>query len=279
MNWRAFQAKQQVVELGERFVSYLDEGTGEAMLFLHGIPTWGFLWHKVVTPLSRTHRIIVPDLLGFGFSDKRDCFDRSIARQAQWMDALLTTLGLDRVAVVGHDIGGGVALRLATFFPRRVTRLCLMNSVCYDSWPIEVMLQFGHPGGRRKLSVPAAHASLKQALKMGFEFTPDDELLDGLLAPWTTEVGKVSLIRNAAALNTNLTTEITPLLSRIQVPTLVLWGTEDKFQLAHYGERLAADIPEARFIPLKQAGHFLMFDKPDQVLSELVTFLGATGDE
>lgn len=92
------------------------------------------------------------------------------------------------------------------------------------------MLQFGHPDMRRKFSAPTAATMLKQALKGGFATTPDQELLNGLLVPYTTEVGKLSLVRNAAALNTNLTTEITHLLPKVSAPTLVLWGEDDQFQ-------------------------------------------------
>jgi pimeloyl-ACP methyl ester carboxylesterase len=99
-------------------------------------------------------------------------------------------------------------------------------------------------------------------------------MLEGLLMPYTTEVGKLSLIRNAAALNTNLTTEITPLLSHVQVPTLILWGEEDRFQLVKYGERLAWDIPSAHLIRIKGARHFVMLDRPEEVAQHLSAFLG-----
>jgi pimeloyl-ACP methyl ester carboxylesterase len=171
---------------------------------------------------------------------------------------------------VAHDIGGGVALRLAVFFPNRIIRLCVMNTVCYDSWPIEVMLQFGHPEAYRKLSASTAITLLKKALKQGFASTPTAELLDGLLAPYSTEVGKLSLIRNAAALNTNLTTEITSFLPKIQLPTRIIWGEDDRFQAVKYGERLAWDIPGAELVQIKGARHFVMIDKPEEVAGHLV---------
>ena len=273
MNWRAFQQRQKITELGDRFISYVDEGAGEPVVLIHGIPTWGYLWHRLIPPLAESRRGLAPDLLGFGYSDKRDCFDRSIARQAEMLDAWMETIGIEHADIIAHDIGGGVALRLATLFPQRVRKLCVMNTVCYDSWPIEAMLQFGHPEARRKLSASAAVTLLKQALKQGFAATPDDEVMDGLLAPYATEVGKLSLIRNAAALNTNLTTELTPLLARIHAPTLILWGVEDKFQLLKYGERLAWDIPRARVIPVKQARHFVMLDRPDEVAEAIAANL------
>ena len=273
MHWREFQSLQDVAQVGDRFVSYVDQGRGEPVVLLHGIPTWGYLWHRMLDPLSQHQRVLIPDLIGFGYSDKRDCFDRSIAAQCDmicgWMDAI----GLESAAVVAHDIGGGVALRLATLHPRRVKRLCLMNCVCYDSWPIELMLQMGHPSAAHKLSASATATMLRQALKGGFASTPSDQLLEGMLAPYTTEVGKVSLVRDAAALNTNLTAEITYLLPLIGVPTLILWGEDDKFQLLEYGQRLAGDIPDSRLVRIADARHFVMHDQPDEVLEQVQGFL------
>jgi pimeloyl-ACP methyl ester carboxylesterase len=274
MKWREFQRMQKVAQLGDHFVSYVDQGSGYPVILLHGIPTWGYLWHGIMPTLARSHRVLAPDLLGFGYSDKGDNFDRSIARQAEMIDAWLEALGIPRTDVVAHDIGGGVALRLATLFPHRVRRLCVMNTVCYDSWPVEMMLQLGHPSVYRKASAKTTTAGMKLGLKQGFASSPDDEIMEGLLAPYSTEIGKLSLIRNAAALNTNLTTEITRLLPQIRAETLILWGEDDKFQPVEYGERLAGDIPGARHVRIPDARHFVMLDQPDEVADQIAGFLG-----
>lgn len=273
MTWREFQRLQRVAEVGDRFISYVDDGSGEPVVLLHGIPTWSYLWMPVLGSLTRSARVLAPDLLGFGFSDKRDMFDRSIARQAEIVNAWMERIGVRSAVIVGHDIGGGVALRLATLFPSRVRKLCVINTVCYDSWPIELMLQFGHPGADRQLSAAMAVRVLRQALKGGFARRPPAQFLDGLLAPYTTEVGKLSLIRNASALNTNLTTEIAPLLPTVAVPTLIMWGEDDVFQPIAYGERLAWDIPGAHFVRLGGARHFAMVDRPRAVGERLAAFI------
>jgi len=271
--WRAFQKRQKIVELGDRFVSYIDEGEGDPVVLIHGIPTWGFMWDETIRMLSKNHRVIAPDLLGFGYSDKRDCFDRSIARQTEMIDALMEELDIESAHVIAHDIGGGVALRLATLHAPRVRSLCVMNTVCYDSWPIEMMLQMGHPEMNRKFSASTIQKTLKFALKMGFHSSPDSDWMEGLLSPWRTEVGKLSLIRNSAALNTNLTTEITRLLPKISVPTLILWGEDDRFQPMKFGERLARDIPGAELERIADARHFAMIDQPAIVHANLRRFL------
>lgn len=275
MNWREFQRMQRVATLGDRFVSYVDQGSGHPVVLLHGIPTWGYLWHGILPRLAERHRVLVPDLLGFGYSDRSDRFDRSIARQAEMLDAWMGQVGIERADLVAHDIGGGVALRMATLFPHRVRRLCVMNGVCYDSWPVEAMLQLGHPSVYRRTSASKLTSGLKQALKKaGFATAAPDEVVDGLLAPYATEAGKLSLVRNAASLNTNQTVEITHLLPQIAAPTLVLWGEDDAFQPVHFGERLAWDILGARLVRVAEASHFVMLDQPGIVAERLTGFLG-----
>jgi len=273
MNWKDFQAMQKVAEIGEHFVSYVDEGAGEPVILIHGIPTWSYLWHRLIPVLSEQNRVFAPDLIGFGYSDKSDNFDRSIARQTEMIDALMEKMGIEQANIVAHDIGGGVALRLATLYPHRVNKLCVMNSVSYDSWAIEAMIQLGHPSAYYMASASTTVATLRQMLKQGFAETPDDEVLDGIFAPYSTEVGKLSLIRNATALNTNLTTEITHLLHKIEAKTLILWGEDDKFQLLKFAERLSDDIPNAELIRVKDARHFVMIDQPEAVADHVSRFL------
>jgi pimeloyl-ACP methyl ester carboxylesterase len=275
MNWREFRRRQRVVTIANRFISYVDEGKPDhpAVIFLHGMPTWGFLFHRFLEPLSETHRVLVPDLPGFGFSDKSDRFDRSIARQAEMIAQWMDHLRISSAAIVGHDLGGGIALRLATLFRDRVARLCVINSIAYDSWPIESMLQLGHPSARKRLSASTAMSLLRLTLKKGFEVAPERPLLEGLLAPYRTDVGKLSLIRDASALNTNLTMEITTLLPTITAPVLILWGQNDRLQPLKYAEWLALDIPHARLIRVPDARHFVMFDRPEVVLREITAFL------
>ena len=276
MNWRDFQRKQRVADLGDSFVSYADEGSGPPLVLLHGMPGWGYLWSTVLPLLSTRFRVLIPDLGGFGYSDKSDCFDRSITKQAELIEHWLDFIGVSRAAFVGHDIGGGVALRLATLKPSRVERLTIIGGVCYDSWPGSLMLPLSHPHSHRRLSSRRINMLLRRGLKKGFS-QPQEEFLNGLLAPYITEIGKLSLIRNAVAMNTNLTLEISCLLHGLRVPTLVICGEEDPFQPMKYGDRLASDIPGAQLVHLQKARHFVMVDRPEIIAECLTQFHGPEG--
>jgi pimeloyl-ACP methyl ester carboxylesterase len=271
--WRDLQARQHVCELGDRYLAYLDEGEGEPLVLLHGMPTWGLVWEPVLAALARSYRVLVPDLLGYGWSDKRDGFDRSVARQAAWMDAWLAAIGVRRAHLVGHDIGGAVALRMAIVGRERVAHLVVADTVSYDAWPPLPVVELASPTATRSLSAAELCRRLADRLAGGFQGPPDQTVLGGLLAPYRTDVGKRSLVRAACALNTSHTTELLHHLPRLHVPTLVLWGEEDPFQPAELGERLAWDIPNARFQAVAGARHFLMHDRPAEVATLILDFL------
>ncbi|MDY7083399.1 MAG: alpha/beta fold hydrolase, partial [Halobacteria archaeon] len=97
--WSASQDETDVIIDGHDLnVAYRDEGSGHApVVFLHGIPTWSFLWRDVATAIEEDRRVIVPDLLGYGNSSMHDGFDRSIRAQEIMLDSLLRQLGTDRV--------------------------------------------------------------------------------------------------------------------------------------------------------------------------------------
>ena len=252
-------------------VAYYDDGDGEPVVFLHGIPTSSFLWRDVAPPLSDEHRVIVPDMVGYGNSAMHDGFDRSIRAQEEMIDGLVSELGLEEFAFVGHDLGGGVALRYAAHHPDAVERLVLSNAVCYDSWPIEAILDLGLPATIDGMSVDDARELLEDVFRETRYDEPEEEFVEGMLAPWDSEEAVVSLSRNAIGTNTSHTTEIDP--SEITARTLLLWGAEDVFQPIDYAERLADDVSEAELVGLDDASHWVMADRPDAYTDRLRAFL------
>ncbi|MEM0982115.1 MAG: alpha/beta fold hydrolase, partial [Cyanobacteria bacterium P01_H01_bin.58] len=214
--WQAFKAAQQEIELPSGAVAhipvtvrYVDVGAAQlgTILLMHGIPTWGYLYHAVMPSLVEAgYRVLAPDFLGHGWSDRRDRFDRSFQDQARMIVALLAALGIAQVDVVGHDTGGAVALILAIEHSKLVNRLVVTNSVCYDRFDDD-MLDFGHPLRWKSRSVADLVAALEESLAAGLSnpsrLTP--EFREGIIAPWASEAGKLSLLRNASALNANQT--------------------------------------------------------------------------
>lgn len=298
--WQDFKAAQQAIELPAQTVAhipvtirYIDVGPATqsaesqetksqgTVLLMHGIPTWGYLYHGVIPLLQEAgYRVIAPDFLGHGWSDRRDRFDRSFQDQARMIAALLAALDLGPVHVVGHDTGGAVALILAIERAGLVDRLVISNSVCYDRFDDD-MLDFGHPLRWQSKSVAELEAALEASLSMGLS-RPERltaEFRSGIIAPWASEEGKLSLLRNASALNANQTMALVDRHGSITAPTLVLWGMDDPWQMAEDGRRLASEIPGARFQPIAHASHWVQQDAPEDFAAAVLAFLAAPASQ
>ncbi|WP_126661849.1 alpha/beta fold hydrolase [Haloterrigena salifodinae] len=248
-----------------------DDGDDEPpVVFVHGIPTWSFLWRDIVPAVAEKRRTIAPDLVGYGNSAMRDGFDRSIRAQEVMLEGLLEDLDVDQVVLVAHDIGGGVALRFAAHNPDTVERLVLSNAVCYDSWPVEFVSNLGLPS-TADLEREELEARLESAFVDGTYGEADPEFVAGMKAPWLTDEGRVSLVRDAVATNTNHTTEID--YGAIEAETLLLWGEDDVMQPYDYAERLAEDLDDAALAPLSDAYHWVPEDRPDAYADHLIDFL------
>ena len=280
--WQDYKNAQQEVELSSIAhipvkIRYVDVGVDQAgtILLMHGIPTWDYLYHAIIPPLVEAgYRVIAPDFLGHGWSDRRDRFDRSFQDQAAMICALLDRLELPQVHVVGHDTGGAVALILGIEHSQRVNQLVITNSVCYDRFDDD-MLDFGHPLRWKPRPVEDLVAALEESLAMGLSrserLTPDFRA--GIIAPWASEIGKLSLLRNASALNANQTMALVDRHGTISAPTMVLWGMDDPWQKAEDGQQLATEIPGAVFKPIANASHWIQQDAPEEFTSALLKFL------
>lgn len=115
---------------------YIDEGKGEVIVCLHGQPTWGYLFRKFVPPLSKTHRVIVVDHMGFGKSETPQDQKYTLQTHVENLAALIEDLGLENITFVAHDWGGPIAGAYTVRYPQRVKRICLLNALmCYGLAP------------------------------------------------------------------------------------------------------------------------------------------------
>lgn len=259
-------------------IAYTDIGSGPPVILMHGIPTWSFLYHEVIDRLAANNRVIAPDFIGHGRSDQRDMFDRSLVAQRAMILGLMNALEIDRASLIGHDTGGGVALMMAVENPGRVNRLVLSNIVAYDSWPIEDMISVGHPGWAKK-----SNDEIREFLVGGFsdglsrKERLTSEFVDGIIAPYVTDSGKISLIRNASGLNTSHTTMLVDRHKEIRAKTLLVWGEDDPWQPVSDGERLAREIPDARLVRVVKASHWIPQDAPEEWIHHVGQFLVRAG--
>ncbi len=249
-----------------------DRGTGSPVVLLHGFPGSGADWIPVAERLSPQHRVVVVDLLGFGASSKPTAFDELWTdAQAAALAGTLDDLGIDRFALVGHDLGGGVALSFITTHRERVTHLALLATNAFADTPVDFPLSL--------LRVPVVGRLLEPLM-----FNRAALLALGRLgsktrgirpAANTTEEARVIRTVFARVLR-DLPTLYGPVersLGSIEVPTVVLWGGRDMFFSAEQGDRTAKAIPGAEYVLFESSGHFLPIERPDEVAAAILQLL------
>jgi pimeloyl-ACP methyl ester carboxylesterase len=237
-------------------LAYVQAGEGPPVLMLHGFPTSSYLWRREVGLLSARMRVIAPDLMGYGAGEKPADADLSIVAQAGYVTELLDALDIERPAVVGHDIGGGVAQLLA--LDGRAAALVLLDSICFDAWPIEGvrMLQDATPEQETAEFV-------EQIVGLTFDLGLGKQKLDGAtlgayVEPWRRD--PAAFFRAARAIDGRGLAGREGDLEKLELPTLVIWGEDDPFLSSELGERLGEMISMSMVALLPGCSHFVNED-------------------
>jgi pimeloyl-ACP methyl ester carboxylesterase len=266
------------IAAGSEQIAYHRFGHGPSVALIHGIPTWSYLWRNIIPPLIQDGlEVITVDLLGYGDSGKPIGADLGIAAQAERVATVLRKLNWDGTAIVGHDIGGGVAQLICANDPEAAERLVLVDTIAYDSFPEPGIARLKDPVWETILSAP--DFNLQGGLTKGFtrgmiqkdRITP--ELIAAYERPFRGVEGRLAYLRAARALRTEDLAARMKEVEKLDMPTLIMWGAEDVFQPIRYGVQLAAAMPRARFEKVEHAGHFLTEDEPRIVARLIADFV------
>ncbi len=247
-------------------MAHVDEGDGAPVVMWHGEPTWSFLWRKVAPPLLEAgHRVILPDLAGFGRSDKpMDPDWYAYDRHVEVAATLLEDLDLRDATFVVHDWGGPIGLRLAVEHPDRVARLVVLDTGLFtgeqrmsDAWQ-----QFAAFVERTE-DLPVG-----MLVRGGCHTDPGEDVIAAYDAPFPSAASKAGarafprLIPQAPdAPGADAGRRVLAALREDRRPTLMLWGAEDPVLPFTTGERFAAAIGCEPPRPIAAAGHFLQEDQ------------------
>jgi uncharacterized protein (TIGR00369 family) len=256
-------------------IAYVRKGQGPAVLLLHGIPSSSYLWRDVIDPLSARFDVLAPDLLGYGDSDKRLDADLSIAAQARYMVAFMETIGIHEAAVIGHDIGGGVAQLMAVDEPQRVARLILIDSAVDNNWPVPVIARLKEPVWDQIMVNIDMRKGLREGLETGMVTAGrvTDEVVDEWTRPFQDLGGRRAYLRAARALNNRDLVGRSKHIEEIETPTLILWGANDAFLESRWAEVLQRKFRNSTVEIIDPGGHFLPLDRPDAVVEAITRFL------
>ena len=254
---------------------YVDEGSGPAVVLIHGFASSLETWTAVRPALVESgHRVIAMDLRGFGWTD-RPPGDYSSTAQANLVLALLDQLGVEHAAFVGHSYGAGVVLRLALLAPERVERMAL-----YDAWAFSGQLPaFFHVARADGIgeAMFAAWYGERAEDRMAMAFFDQRfvtmELIDAVDASLRRPGTYAAALAAVRGMHYE---EVEETYGTLTQPTLVLWGREDRVTPLEIGELLSRQLPGARLVVYPGCGHFPMIEHAAQSTAELVRFLAVS---
>lgn len=267
---------------------FVDEGAGEPVVFVHGDPTWGYLWRRCIPPLSARYRCVVPDHMGMGKSGTPPERERyRLAQHIDNLERLLLALDLSGITLVLHDWGGPVGLGFAVRHRDRVKRLALMNTWAFAPWPggpLPRLLEIIR-SRRGEHFVLERNGYVEPAL-MGGTCHPErvsKELLEAYLAPFPTPASRIALLCWSRDIPVGEGDPSFAEMKRIEralgafdpVPTVVVWGMRDSVLTSPVLEMWRRALPRASIVALEDAGHFLQEDAPQAVVAALERFLAA----
>ncbi|WP_334319080.1 alpha/beta fold hydrolase [Termitidicoccus mucosus] len=281
-----FEPRAHTTPRGAR-MSYLDEGprdTTEAVLMLHGNPTWSFFYRDLIRDLAPAHRCIAPDHIGMGLSEKPENYPYTLATRIADIEALVDALGLTRIHLVVHDWGGAIGFGLATRRPGLVGRIAIMNTAAFPDTHIPGRIALCRGGRLGKFIVRGLNGFAGPATWMAMHrrrLTRDEKR--GYLYPYRSWANRVAVHQFVRDIPLEIDhpsrpvlediEEKLPLLAGPEHPKLLIWGKRDFCFNKHFLKRWRKIYPDALIVRFKDAGHYLLDDGGEEVRVRIATFL------
>ena len=278
-----FPYESSVINVNGGRLHYIDEGDKDApvVLCVHGNPTWSFYWRRIIAHYSDRYRVIAPDHIGCGRSDKPQGWSYTLAAHVGNLVQLIDTLDLRNITLVVHDWGGAIGMGAATHRPDRIDRIVVTNTAAFRSEfipfsiatiriPIYGKLAVrGLNGFARVATFRAVHNKLSEAAK------------DGLLAPYNSWANRIATLRFVEDIPMNPRhrswAELTRIDESISVfedrPMLICWGDDDFCFTPAFREEFQRRFPQAEAHHWEDVGHYVMEDAPERLLEAMDRFL------
>lgn len=264
---------------------YLDEGQGEPLLLVHGNPTWSFYWRELIAGLRGKYRLIVPDHIGCGLSDKPQQYEYRLATHIDNLRRLVDHLRVEKLTLLAHDWGGAIGLGAAIAEPDRFRRFVLFNTAAYRSRRVPWRIRICRTPLFGDLAVRGLNAFARSALTMAVarhdRMTP--AVRAGFLAPYDSWANRIAIHR--FVLDIPLSPRH-PSYARLEAieqglatlrgrPMMFIWGMRDWCFTPHFLQRFLEFFPEAEVHRLFDASHYVIEDAQERIVPLVECFLAA----
>ena len=279
-----FEAFERVaiktVTVDGQTMAYLDVGAGPPVILIHGFGGSMWQWEHQLSALSTALRVITPDLIGSGLSDKPD-IEYSPEQMLDYFVGFMDALHIQKAALVGNSMGGGLAIGMALTHPERVGRLVLI-----DGLPANVREKITSPSIKRALETGAPSWLVSFGNWLFGDLMTETILKEivydhSLLTPAVLERSnrnrrRPGLVRPLMTVRDSLPlweADLAQRIGEIRHPTLVLWGEEDRVFPVSVGEELHRTIQRSQFLSIPKAGHIPQWEQPAIANRAMVEFI------
>ncbi len=266
-------------------MAYLEAGSGPTLLLIHGIAEAAWAWERVIPALARTHRVIAPDLLGHGRSAKPRG-DYSLGNQATLMRDLLMHLDVSSATLIGHSLGGGIAMQFAYQYPERCDRMVLIASGGLGKDVTFVLRSLGLPGA--DLVAPLVLSATTRNLllgaggwlgRRGLKPSPGQRAFwrgySSLTDPSTRDAF-VATVRAVIDQRGQRISALERLYLARALPTMLIAGEGDRIIPASHAVDAHEEMPGSRLEIVAGAGHFVQIEQPAHVARLILDFIATT---
>jgi pimeloyl-ACP methyl ester carboxylesterase len=259
-------------------LSFIDQGQGKVIVMLHGNPTWSFYYRNLAILLQKNYRVIVPDHMGCGFSDKPQDYPYTLKTHIDNLEILLDYLDVEKISLIFHDWGGAIGMGLAIRYPERVESIVVQNTAAFRSRKIPLRISICRIPLLGDIIVRGFNGFARGALTMAVVNKMDPAVATAYLEPYDSWNHRIALLRFVQDIPLKPGDPSWPTLKEIEeglvrfqdTPMLVLWGGRDFCFTRHFYEEWLQRFPaaESHFFP--DAGHYVLEDAFDR-LAPLIT--------
>ena len=266
-------------------LSYLDQGQGRVIVMLHGNPTWSFYYRNLVNLLQDDYRVIVPDHMGCGLSDKPQHYPYTLQTHIDNLETLLAELGIEKYSMVLHDWGGAIGMGLAVRRPEQLQAVVVLNTAAFRSQEIPLRIGICRVPVLGDIIVRGCNGFARGALTMAVANKMAPAVANGYLQPYDSWAHRVALLRfvqdiplQPKDVSWQNLVEIENGLAQFQNrPMLILWGGRDFCFTRHFYEEWLKRFPgaESHFFP--DAGHYVLEDAFEKMAPLITAFFRKQG--
>lgn len=271
ITYNTYKNQQKTFNSKDGKIKYIDKGSGKVIVLLHGVPTSGWLYRNMIDELAKTHRVIVPDMLGFGNSDSPKGYDvYSEKNHAKRLLGLMNHLKIENWTHVMHDAGGLWTWELFSIAPDKIKNLVVLNTIIYEEgFTPPIRFEEGFWAKTAMWSYRngfTTNMMLKKLFKSGMtENTLSKTGLEGYKTP--LKEGKTKAMYYFFTQTCNVLQNYESIIKNINIPTTIIWGKNDDFlKLQPQQERIVKDLKVApENIYLLDAKHFIQEENPTKI--------------